>query len=82
MGYECILYGSRAIMLGLPIASFVAYLVYRFILVGFDTKFLLPYHAMIIASFSVFIVVFISMMYAIMKIKKENIMDVLKNENI
>ena len=40
----------------------------------------MPWNAVFIAVLSIFIVVFATMMYAIRKIRKENLMDALKME--
>ena len=44
--------------------------------------FTLPWAAILIASASVFLVVFVTMMYSMNKVKKESIVDALKNENL
>ena len=49
---------------------------------GMETKFHLPWTAIGIAVLSVFLVVFITMMYSMSKIKKDNPIDALKNENL
>ena len=41
----------------------------------------LPWKSIIISVISVYIIVFITMIYSSRKIKKENIIDVLRNEN-
>ena len=82
MNYECLLYGSRALLFGLPVSAGIAYLIYRATTSGFALEFHLPWRAMVIATFSVFLVVFITMIYAMSKMKKNNPIDALKNENI
>lgn len=82
MGYECLLYGSRALLYGLPAACGVTYLIYGAIMEGYETTFRLPWKALAIASFSVFLVVGATMMYAIHKVKKDNPIDALRNENL
>ena len=82
MNYECLLYGSRALLLGLPVSVGITYLIYRITTSGFAIEFHLPWSAMAIAIFSVFLVVFVTMVYAMRKIKKDNPIDALKNENI
>lgn len=82
MNYECLLYGSRALLLGLPVSVGITYLIYRTTTSGFAIDFHLPWSAMAIATFSVFLVVFVTMVYAMSKIKKDNSIDALKNENI
>ncbi len=82
MNYECLLYGSRALLYGLPASGLVTFLIYRSVLSGYETAFRLPWPAIGIAVLSVFLVVFATMMYAMSKIKKENPIDALKNENL
>lgn len=82
MNYECLLYGSRSLLWGLPVACGVTYLIYRAMLQGYETTFKLPWSAMGIATLSVFLVVFVTMMYAMSKLKQEDPIQVLKNENI
>ena len=81
MNFECLLYGAKALALGLPVSFGVTYLIYSAIAQGYATEFYLPLKAIAIAIISVFLVVFITMMYAMGKIKKDNPIDALKNEN-
>ena len=81
MNYECLLYGSKALLYGLPASVLVTALIWKSVGIGFETDFRLPWIAIIIASCSVFAVVFATMLYAMRKIKKENLIDALKNEN-
>ena len=82
MNFECLLYGSRALLLGLPISCGVTYLIYRAIIQGVETAFQLPWTAIGIAVLSVFLVVFATMLYAMGKIKKEDPIHALKTENL
>ena len=82
MNFECLLYGSKALLLGLPVSCGVTYLIYLAIMEGYEASFHLPWTAIGIASLSVFLVVFITMMYSMSKIKKDNPIDALKNENL
>lgn len=82
MNYECLLYGTRALLWGLPVSCLVTYLIYRVISTGFDQAFRLPWAALGIAVLSVFTVVFATMMYAMRKMKRDNPIDALKNENL
>lgn len=82
MNFECIMYGTKALIYGLPVSAGVTFLIYRAINEGIDTDFFIPWRAVIIAVLSVFIVVFSTMMYSMSKIKKDNPIDALKNENI
>lgn len=82
MNYECILYGSKALILGLPVSAVISYLIYLSFSGSFETAFRLPLAAIAVAVFSVFAVVFVTMLYSMSKIKKENPIDALKNENL
>ena len=82
MNFECLLYGSKALLLGLPVSCGITYLIYLAIMEGYETTFHLPWTAIGIAVLSVFLVVSATMMYSMSKIKKDNPIDALKNENL
>lgn len=82
MNYECLLYGSKALLLGLPVSCGITYLIYRAVTTAYETSFHLPWAAIGIAVLSVFLVVFAAMMYSMSKVKKDNPIDALKNENL
>jgi len=82
LNYECIFYGLKALLYGLPASIMVTYLIYISMMEGVDIRFYLPVKSILISIFSVFLVVFVSMMYSMRKIRRENILDALKNENI
>nr|MCR5729146.1 FtsX-like permease family protein [Ruminococcus sp.] len=81
MNFECLLYGFKALILGLPVSALVNYGLYMLVSEGFETKMHMPWNAVALAVFSVFAVVFSTMIYSISKIKKDNTIDALKNEN-
>lgn len=82
LNYECIFYGLKALIYGLPASVGVTYLIYKSVENGVDMGFYLPTESILISIISVFLVVFISMMYSMSKIKKENIMDGIRKENL
>lgn len=82
MNFECILYGIKSLIYGLPVSIAITYWIYKSVSEGFYTSFHLPWKAIVIAVSSVLIVVFATMMYSMRKIKKDNPIDALKNENI
>ncbi|MBQ9952976.1 MAG: ABC transporter permease [Clostridia bacterium] len=82
MNYECILYGVKGLSYGLIAAVLVTYLIYLAIRQGMDTEFYIPWYSITIAVASVFIVVFATMLYAMRKIKKEDPIEALKDENM
>lgn len=81
MNYECILYGSKSLIYGLPVSLLFTYVMHRGISAGIEMEFIFPWKSMLIAVISVFIVVFSTMLFAMSKVKKENPIDALKNEN-
>ena len=82
MHCECLLYGSKSLLLGLPVSCGITYLIYRAVGKVYQTDFRLPWTAIGIAALSVFLVVFATMMYAMQKVKTDNPIDALKNENL
>lgn len=82
MNYECLLYGIKSIIYGLPIGLFISYLLGRIMREGLSMGYIFPTKAMIIAVVSIFIVVFVTMTYSMNKIKKDSPIETLKNENI
>ena len=82
LNLECFFYGTKALMFGLPIGVIICYFINR----GFGNMvefvFNLPWRSIIISIVSVYLVVFITMIYSTSKIRKENIIDVLRDENI
>lgn len=82
MTYECLEYGVKGLAWGLPLSLICASVIYRQIdnVVSFGVY--VPWNALLIAVLSVFLVVGVSMLYAGEKVRKENILDALKNENV
>ena len=81
LNYECIFYGLKALLYGIPSSIFVTYLIYLTFKHGVETSFYLPVNNILISILTVFFIVFISMMYSMRKVKNENILDALKKEN-
>ncbi len=82
MNYECLLYGLRSLAFGLPLAGLMFLWIYKTALGATEETFRLPWTSIAVAVCSVFVVVFVTMVYAMRKIKRENPIDALKNENI
>ena len=47
---------------------------------GADVSFVFPWASMAVSAFSVFFIVFITMVFAVGKLKKENIIDALRDD--
>jgi len=82
INFESIFYGLKALLYSLPISGIVMVLLYRAFSKSFNYEFTLPWGNIFIAMVSVFIIVGSAMFYSSAKIKKENILDALKQENI
>ena len=82
MNFECLLYGIKGLLYGLPVSFLVTWYIYYTISHGLDFNFFIPWYSIVIAVGSVFLVVFVTMLYSMRKIKKENTIDILKNENV
>ena len=82
MNFECLLYGIKGLLYGLPVSIVLTYLIYRVIQNGVGMKFFIPGSSIAIAVGSVFLVVFATMIYSMKKLNAENTVDALKNENI
>ncbi len=79
MNFECVFYGIRVLLFGLPIAVISSWLIHKG-MVTEDMDFILPWASIGISVVGVLFIVFITMLYAINKIKKENIIDALRDD--
>lgn len=82
MNYECLLYGVRALLFGLPLSFLMTLYIYRVVGQSVTDTLQIPWNAVIIAVCSVFAVVFATMLYAMRRIKRENPIDAMKDENL
>lgn len=80
--FESILYGLKALLVGLPVGAVFNFLIYKTVSGNFDSKYAFPYQTYLIAIVSVFVVVFVAMLYSTAKTRKDNIIDGLKSEVI
>lgn len=82
MRFECAFYGMRALLYGLPLAGVISWLIYKGMFEGGadEIKFVLPWTSIGISVCSVLLVIFVTMMYATSKIRKENIIDALRDD--
>ena len=82
MRFECAFYGVRALLVGLPLSIILSWLIYKGMFIGGadSINFVLPWASIGISVFSVLLVIFVTMMYAVSEIKKENIIDALRDD--
>lgn len=80
LSYECILYGIRALALGIPVAFLLSWVMFQSVNGGYETPFYLPLQPVLITIGSVFLVVFTTMLYGIKKVKNDNLVETLRSE--
>lgn len=82
INYESIFYGIKALLYGLPASVLMILFIYYTLTKQFNFGFMLPWTEIAVAMIAVFLIVSAAMLYSISKVKKENIIDALKQENI
>lgn len=81
MRFECVLYGVRTLLFGLPVSGIMSWMIYKGMQFGSaDIGFVFPWSSIIISMMGVFFVIFITMLYVTSKIRKENIIDALRDD--
>jgi putative ABC transport system permease protein len=82
MNFECAFYGLRALIIGLPTGIICSWLIYKgmFVAGADNIDYVFPWQSVGISVFGVLFIVFVTMLYAISKIKKENIIDALRDD--
>ncbi len=80
MNFECLFYGVKALLYGLPVSFGITYLIYNAVMAGVDVPFSMPWASVGISVVGVFLVVFATMLYSISKVKKENTVEALKTD--
>lgn len=82
INYESIFYGIKSLLYGLPISIGIMYLMHYTLENSFLFDFTLPWFHIIFVIIAIFLIVGSAMLYSSSKVKKENIIDTLKQENI
>lgn len=82
LNFESIFYGIKSLLYGLPISIAVMLLIHRSLMNSFAYVFTFPWISTISVIVAVFVIVMLAMLYSISKVKKENIIDAIKQESI
>ncbi|WP_433940024.1 FtsX-like permease family protein [Paenibacillus lautus] len=82
MNYESIFYGVKSLVFGLPVSFAVMILMYRSFANRFSYGFTVPWLSVLSVVVAVFVIVVSAIIFSSRKLKKENIIDALKQENI
>lgn len=81
LNFECLLYGTKAFLISIPISVLISVLIHY----GVDINAFFisgtTIGAILFSALVVFSVVFVTMIYSIRKMKPQNIIDALRNEN-
>lgn len=79
---ESILYGLKALIIGIPIGLIGSFAIYRSFANSIDFGFLVPWQTILISIIFVFIIVGATMKYSLSKINKQNIIETIRQDNI
>ena len=82
LNYETIFYGLKALAYGLSAAIPISVFIFNAFGNMFEFTFFLPWKEIAYCVAGVFIIVFITMLHAAARLKKENIIDALREENL
>lgn len=81
MVYECMCYGGNAIMWSVPLSMGLLYGLYRVTNLSYSTDFEPPWDVFIRGICLILAVLFVSAVYAIFSIRKDNPIDAIRTEN-
>ena len=79
---ESIMYGTKSLLIGIPIGLFGSYEIFKSFTNSIDFGFIVPWQAIIISVIFVFIIVGLTMKYSLNKINKQNIIETIRQDNI
>ncbi len=79
---ESIMYSTKALIIGIPLGLLGSFAIYKAFASGNDYGFIFPWQAILIATLVVYLLVNLIMYLALRKTKNENIIEVIKDENI
>ncbi len=84
MRFECVFYGLRSMFFGIPISLFLSYQVQKTMRDGMvdagTSRFQIPWFSLSIGISAILLIIFVTMMYSVNKLKRENIIDALRDE--
>ena len=80
MGYECLMFGSRALVFGILVSLAVNVLIYRIVQHSVDVDRSWPLFAIAACICGVFAIMLVTMVYAVRQANRENIIDVLRSD--
>lgn len=79
---ESIFYGTKSLLIGIPLGLLGSYAIFKAFAVGNDFGFIFPWQAILLAIIVVFLLISVIMHVSIKKINKQNIIETIRNDNI
>ena len=80
--FESLFFGLKSLLYGIPVSIGINVLISLSLTNVFDTSIIIPWESILISILGVFIIVLIAMWYSASRVKKENILEALREENI
>ena len=79
---ETVFMGTKALFYGISIGLLLSYILHLFLNKTTGLSYIFPLNAVIISIITVFLLITLIMNYSVSKIKKQNIIETIRNENI
>ncbi|CDF12328.1 uncharacterized protein BN778_00076 [Mycoplasma sp. CAG:776] len=80
--FESLFFGLKSLLYGIPVSIGINALIALSLSSVFDSSMIIPWNSLILSVIGVFIIVLIAMWYSASRVKKENILEALREENI
>lgn len=80
--FESLFFGFKSLLYGIPVSIGINVLISLSLTNVFDTSIIIPWGSILVSIIGVFIIVLIAMWYSASRVKKENILEALREENI
>ena len=80
--FESLFYGMKALLFALPVSLGISYYMYRMFAKQYQFAFTLPWTQYLGAILGVFLIVFATMQYATRKMRKQNIVETIRQDSI
>lgn len=79
---ESIFYGTKSLLIGIPIGTLLSYLMFKAFGESVDFGFIFPVSGVLISVIAVFVLIISIMKYSLNKINKQNIIETIRKDNI
>ena len=81
MIYECLNYGVRTFLWSMPFVLILCALIYEIVAARYMTSFVFPWNVTLLGMAMILALVFVTMLYGIAKLRKDNPIDAIRMEN-